>query len=67
VKIIFYIFSKGRRILKFTTANELVQFIKNHNLPKDANIILKEDDVVVGKILVTRFLEFENDNRDYNS
>ena len=62
MNIIFYIIIPGRRQYMFESASQLDQYIQNHNLPKEAKIILKENKNIVGEMLVTRYLELKKEN-----
>jgi len=52
----FYIIVKGHKVRKFESANALHRYINIKKLPLSAVIQLKEDDKVVGEILVKRYL-----------
>lgn len=58
MKLHFLIVSKGRKNLRFDEGSILDQFIKNKkSFPPDAKIIFKNDDKIVGEMLVSRYIE----------
>jgi hypothetical protein len=54
----YYIIAKGKRKLFFENANLLDNFVRNKkSFPKDAKIVIKENDKFFGEILVERYLQ----------
>ena len=64
--LIFYIYVKGKRKLKFESAIALDEYIKTVKMPPDAKLIIFKDNINAGEMLIKKYLSLINKLENVN-